>query len=75
MTASPAIRPAAADETAVIVKAVTRAADFWALRNGEAAALFDLHLPGLLRHRAGQSTRGSRRRLNAPAAVRRGCSR
>jgi hypothetical protein len=54
MTASPAIRPAAADETAVIVKAVTRAADFWALRNGEAAALFDVPLATWNRMKAGQ---------------------
>ena len=36
-----AILTSPAGETATIVKAVTRAAEFWGLRNAEAAALFD----------------------------------
>lgn len=47
-------QPAAASETATIVKAVARAADFWELRNSDAAALFDVPLATWNRMKAGQ---------------------
>lgn len=54
MTATPALRASPAGETATIVKAVTRAAEFWGLRNAEAAALFDVPLATWNRMKAGQ---------------------
>jgi len=58
MTARPAIQPATAREvareTATIVKAVTRAAEFWQLRNADAAALFDVPLATWNRMKSGQ---------------------
>lgn len=49
-----AILTSPAGETATIVKAVTRAAEFWGLRNAEAAALFDVPLATWNRMKAGQ---------------------
>ena len=54
MTARPAMQPATANETGTIVKAVTRAADLWQLRNADAAALFDVPLATWNRMKAGQ---------------------
>ena len=54
MATSPAVQTAPAAETATIVKAVTRAADLWQLRNAEAAALFDVPLATWNRMKAGQ---------------------
>lgn len=54
MNARPAIQPSPAGETAVVVKAVTRAADFWGLRNADAAALFDVPLATWNRMKSGQ---------------------
>lgn len=54
MKASPALQTAVATETATIVKAVTRAAEFWELRNADAAALFDVPLATWNRMKAGQ---------------------
>ena len=58
MTARPALQPApareVARETATIVKAVTRAAEFWQLRNADAAALFDVPLATWNRMKSGQ---------------------
>jgi hypothetical protein len=54
MAISPAIQPSPAAETATIVKAVTRAADLWQLRNADAAALFDVPLATWNRMKAGQ---------------------
>ena len=41
-------------EVAAIVKAVTRAAEFWNLRNADAAALFDVPIATWNRMKAGQ---------------------
>jgi hypothetical protein len=54
MSIRPAVQPSPAAETPAIVKAVTRAADFWALRNVDAAALFDVPLATWNRMKAGQ---------------------
>ena len=54
MTARPALQPAPAGEVATIVKAVTRAAEFWQLRNADAAALFDVPLATWNRMKSGQ---------------------
>lgn len=47
-------RPEEAIETATVVKAVTRAAELWQLRNGEASALFDVPIATWNRMKAGQ---------------------
>jgi hypothetical protein len=54
MSIRPAVQPSPAAETPAIVKAVTRAADFWELRNADAAALFDVPLATWNRMKAGQ---------------------
>jgi len=54
MTPKTALHPSPANETATIVKAVTRAADFWELRNADAAALFDVPLATWNRMKSGQ---------------------
>lgn len=54
MTTAPAFQASPAGETATIVKAVTRAADAWQLRNAEAAALFDVPLATWNRMKSGQ---------------------
>lgn len=54
MTARAAIQPFPAAEAATIVKAVTRAADLWQLRNSDAAALFDVPIATWNRMKAGQ---------------------
>lgn len=54
MAAKPAILPSPAHEATTIVKAVTRAAEFWELRNADAAALFDVPLATWNRMKAGQ---------------------
>jgi hypothetical protein len=54
MTVRPQPQPSPAPETATIVKAVTRAADAWQLRNADGAALFDVPLATWNRMKAGQ---------------------
>ena len=54
MATAPAARPSPAGETETIVKAVTRAADIWELRNADAAALFDVPLATWNRMKSGQ---------------------
>ncbi|CAN7439977.1 antitoxin Xre-like helix-turn-helix domain-containing protein [Rhizobium sp. LjRoot254] len=47
-------QPVPAVEVATIVKAVTRTADLWNLRNADAAALFDVPIATWNRMKAGQ---------------------
>lgn len=51
---TPALGPVPAAETATIVKAVTRVADVWELRNADAAALFDVPLATWNRMKSGR---------------------
>lgn len=48
------LQPAQSSEVATIVKAVTRAAELWQLRNVDAAALFDVPIATWSRMKAGQ---------------------
>lgn len=54
MSAIVQIQQARSAETATAVKAVTRAAEFWQLRNADAAALFDVPIATWNRMKAGQ---------------------
>ena len=54
MTVALKLQPAQSADVATIVKAVTRAADFWSLRNVDAAALFDVPIATWNRMKAGQ---------------------
>ncbi|UVC10293.1 DUF2384 domain-containing protein [Rhizobium sp. TH2] len=47
-------QPVPAVEVATVVKAVTRTADLWKLRNADAAALFDVPIATWNRMKAGQ---------------------
>ena len=54
MTALLKPQPVPAAEISTIVKAVTRTADLWNLRNADAAALFDVPIATWNRMKAGQ---------------------
>lgn len=54
MTVALKLQPAQSADVATIVKAVTRTADLWSLRNADAAALFDVPIATWNRMKAGQ---------------------
>lgn len=54
MTVALKLQPAQSADVATIVKAVTRTADLWSLRNADAAALFDVPIATWNRMKAGR---------------------
>ena len=54
MTVALKLQPTPSADIATVVKAVTRAADLWNLRNSDAAALFDVPIATWNRMKAGQ---------------------
>lgn len=54
MTVALKVQPTQSADVATVVKAVTRTADLWNLRNADAAALFDVPIATWNRMKAGQ---------------------